>query len=186
MKNTHRSSCAASKKRCKITPKASRKAIDPQPSSFACSGWPNRPSWSEFWRPTRPTWRPRRPTWRPRRPTWRPRRPTWRPRGALDRPGECLGTPWDAPRRPGSDFGSIWGRFGVDLGSLRTLSERRFIDYLASMLPTGRPRWLHLAALVALGRPGWLSKAKKRLAFRLSASTLPASLALHRYFMPQI
>ena len=100
--------------------------------------------------------------------------------------GSVLGRPGALRDAPGAILGGFGVQFGVDLGSLRALSERRFIDYLASMLPAGRPRWLHLAALVALGRPGWLSKAKKRLAFRLSASMLPASCALERFLMPQI
>ena len=43
-----------------------------------------------------------------------------RPGDALECPRECLGTPWDAPKRPGSDFCSICCRFE----SLRALSER--------------------------------------------------------------
>ena len=58
--------------------------------------------------------------------------------------------------------------------------------HLVALVAPGRPGWLDLAALVAPGRPGWLSKAKKRLAFRLSASMLPASSALERFVMPQI
>ena len=74
----------------------------------------------------------------------------------------------DQPRRPGRPCwldpalpGSIW----LPLAPL-----------LARSGPPGRPGWLDLAALVAPGRPGWLSKAKKRLAFRLSASMLPTSM----------
>ena len=73
--------------------------------------------------------------------------PAWHPRG-LGRHAQRPDTSWLAPS-------GVWlARFGCP----------------------GRPGWLDLAALVAPGRPGWLSRAKKRLAFRLSASMLPASM----------
>ena len=103
-----------------------------------------------------------------------------------------LGAQPTLPGRPGwldlASPGSIWlplaslvGRPGPDWPDLATPDI-----WLARTGAPGRSGWLDLAALVAPGRPGWPSTAKKRLAFRLSASMLPASCALERLLMPQI